>query len=170
MEIGMNNYYSDDGSLSGCGVLDSSYSEYECQFAYGSGITEYLQSTTGNISGIFDMHMGAYRIVVMGNYGNTIGGSGFTTLPDSKYYDLYSSSQFLGNMDNNIDFCTLESCGGHALHETFGWYNSEGDFVFSERPWFERGGYIEGVDLREFGTLSIVGNGGSLSRSVLVVD
>lgn len=54
-----------------------------------------LSSTTGNVYGIYDMSGEAYEYV-MGVYGTndfpTIGSSGFTEIPDSKYYDLYTTT------------------------------------------------------------------------------
>ena len=99
-----------------------------------------VASTTGNIYGVYDMSGGAYEYV-MGNYNNTIGNSGFTTLPDSKYYDVYSSNIFTGTSTTNINFCTLATCGGHALNETAGWYSDSSRFVYSSSAWFHRGGY-----------------------------
>ena len=99
-----------------------------------------VASTTGNIYGVYDMSGGAYEYV-MGNYNNTIGNSGFTTLPDSKYYDVYSSDVFTGTSTTNINFCTLATCGGHALNETAGWYSDSSRFVYSSSAWFRRGGY-----------------------------
>lgn len=86
------------------------------------------------------MSGGAYEYV-MGNFANTIGHSGFTTLPDSKYYDVYSSNIFTGTSTTNINFCTLATCGGHALNETAGWYSDSSRFVYSSSAWFRRGGY-----------------------------
>ena len=99
-----------------------------------------VASTTGNIYGVYDMSGGAYEYV-MGNYNNTIGNSGFTTLPDNKYYDVYSSNIFTGTSTTNINFCTLATCGGHALNETAGWYSDSSRFVYSSSAWFRRGGY-----------------------------
>ena len=99
-----------------------------------------VASTTGNIYGVYDMSGGAYEYV-MGNYNNTIGNSGFTTLPDNKYYDVYSSDVFTGTSTTNINFCTLATCGGHALNETAGWYSDSSRFVYSSSAWFRRGGY-----------------------------
>ena len=99
-----------------------------------------VASTTGNIYGVYDMSGGAYEYV-MGNYNNTIGNSGFTTLPDNKYYDVYSSDVFTGTSTTNINFCTLATCGGHALNETAGWYSDSSLFVYSSSAWFRRGGY-----------------------------
>ena len=103
-------------------------------------ILEKVASTTGNIYGVYDMSGGAYEYV-MGNFANTIGHSGFTTLPDSKYYDVYSSNIFTGTSTTNINFCTLATCGGHALNETAGWYSDSSRFAYSSSAWFRRGGY-----------------------------
>ena len=79
-------------------------------------------STTGTIYGIYDMSGGAYEFV-MGVYSKTISNSGFSSLPDSKYYNNYTGSSYTG----------------HALTETAGWYSDDADFVNSSFPWFIRG-------------------------------
>ncbi len=89
-------------------------------------------STTGNITGVYDMSGGAWEYV-MGNYNNTIRMSGFSTLPDSKYYDNYTTT-------NTLTACNGGICYGHALSETAGWYSDNTRFVNSSNPWFERGG------------------------------
>ena len=99
-------------------------------------------STTGNITGIYDMSGGSLDRV-MGNYNDMISSDGFSTMPDSKYYDKYTITS------NNS--CTIESCGGHALFETASWYDDEADFVNSSNQWFSRGGiYYDGVDAGSF--------------------
>ena len=60
---------------------------------------------------------------VMGVYSNTISSSGFSSLPDSKYYNNYTSTNYTG----------------HALTETAGWYSNISVFVNSSYPWFYRG-------------------------------
>ena len=80
-------------------------------------------STTGNIYGIYDMSGGTDEYV-MGVYSNTISSSGFSSLPDSKYYNNYTSTNYTG----------------HALTETAGWYSNISVFVNSSYPWFYRGG------------------------------
>ena len=79
-------------------------------------------STTKNIYGIYDMSGGAFEYV-MGVYNKTIADSGFSSLPDSKYYNNYTSSAYTG----------------HALTETYKWYNDYASFVNSDKPWFKRG-------------------------------
>ena len=65
----------------------------------------------------------------------------FTTTANNKYFDLYDSNVFTGNTSTNITFCTLATCGGHALNETKSWYSDTARFVYSGVPWFVRGGY-----------------------------
>lgn len=103
---------------------------------YGNGNSSYPQSTTGNISGIFDMSGGKYEYV-MGNYNNTVyvsafNQSFFTQINNQKYYDLYNIDDFR--------YCDVETCGGQALSETASWYYDYADFVYSSNPWFLRGG------------------------------
>ena len=80
-------------------------------------------STTGTIYGIYDMSGGAYEYV-MGVYNKTIDYSGFSSLPDPKYYNNY----------------TTKSYTGHALTETENWYSDYAGFVGTSGPWFYRGG------------------------------
>ena len=112
-------------------------------------------STTGNITGVYDMNGGAYEYV-MGAFTNGSGSprSGFNVyhnsgfngllndgrsvsngraLPEAKYYNLYTST-------NSAIACDGGICYGHALSETAGWYNDEKDFLSSDYPWFLRSG------------------------------
>ena len=85
-------------------------------------------STTGTIYGIYDMSGGTTEYV-MGVYNNTKGSySGFSSLPDTKYYNNYTGSSYTG----------------HALTETNGWYSDEAYFASTSYPWFKRGGYYGG--------------------------
>ena len=136
-EIRINN---NSSYTTGCGASSANGSSTSsCEIAY-AGSSIYPQSTTGNISGVFDMSGGAYEYV-MGNYNNTISAARFTTMPASKYYDVYLSTQFTGNYSTNMSLCTIETCGGHALFETAGWYSDYQDFVYADYPWFGRGGF-----------------------------
>ena len=139
-EIRINN---NNACTTGCGAATANASgSANCDNSYGT-VTSYPQSTTGNISGIFDMSGGVYEYV-MGNYGNTTSSSGFTAdwfTSNSKYYDLYDSSIFTGNYSTNYSFCSLSTCCGNALNETKNWYSDGANFVNSSTPWFYRGGY-----------------------------
>ena len=100
-----------------------------------------VASTTGNITGIYDMSGGTQEYV-MGYYsaasttwGSTSGNNyaGFSSKPDSKYYDDYTTT-------NALTACNGGICYGHALSETNYWYNDYASFVNDSTPWFERGG------------------------------
>ncbi|MDD4036326.1 MAG: hypothetical protein PHS45_03270 [Bacilli bacterium] len=118
--------------ITGCsGSVVSDVEFVGCQNEYTS-TTGWQASTTGNIYGIYDISGGAYEYT-MGNYDNTIGDSGFTSLPNEKYYDKYT-----GNAET---ICSNEKCKGHALSETSGWYNDYELYVDSTLPWFRRGGF-----------------------------
>ena len=80
-------------------------------------------STTGTIYGIYDMS-GGVEEYVMGVYNNAIKSSGFSNMPNEKYYNNYTSSSYTG----------------HALTETAGWYKDSSSFGYSDYPWFRRGG------------------------------
>jgi len=127
-------------------------------------------STTGNVSGVYDMSGGSQE-QVMGNFEDTIASSGFTVMPAKKYYDLYPSSQFTGNASTNTALCTLATCGGHALYETNAWYGDIANFVYSGTPWFDRGGhYSSGSSAGAFYFSLASGGYADVSwRSVLVV-
>ena len=98
-------------------------------------------STTGNITGIYDMSGGAWERV-MGVLDNGSGKlttalSGFVEgesgnkIPDSKYYDLYGSSIETA--------CSDGVCYGHALSETSGWYGDYHNYLTVAHPWSRRG-------------------------------
>ncbi len=93
-------------------------------------------STTGNITGIYDMNGGA-REYVMGTmqkdnlfYSNL---SGFTTAPEAKYYNSYKYGSGYNEYHRYIK--------GDATKEMSGFYRDSASFVHSEVTWFFRGGY-----------------------------
>ena len=102
---------------------------------------------------------------VMGNYNNTIGSSGFTTLPDSKYYDNYTTTNLLTACNGGI-------CYGHGLSEVSNWYGDYFNLVDASNPWFLRGGHFySGSSAGTFNFSSDFGSadGFRAARSVLVV-
>lgn len=138
--------------------------EYNTNTKSGIHDINKVASTTGNITGIYDMSGGASEYV-MGNYNNTIGDSGFTTLPDSKYYDNYTTT-------DSLTACNGGICYGHGLSEVSNWYRDSDLFVFGSGPWFLRGGdYYGGSDAGSFYFYSSIGYAHSdwAARSVLVV-
>ena len=159
-EIRINNYWNNSKTLTGCGANTENESESTtCGIVYGKA-TSYPQSTTGNITGIFDMSGGAWEYV-MGVFansdgtlwsGSTYNNSGFTGLlgtngtsytgisfPDSKYYDVYKAAD--GTSINALTACDGRICYGHGLSEVKSWYGDIANFVLAGYPWFERGGY-----------------------------
>ena len=132
--------YEDDG------YIDRIHTSSTCYIEYGTPSNEentYPQSTTGNISGIFDMSGGASERVMAhhAKNGDSYGfdAAWFTTPENSKYYDLYDSDIFTGGSLSNFTFCTISTCGGHGLYETRGWYGSRNQFAYGSKPWFDRG-------------------------------
>ena len=136
---------------------------------FGKGACGGGASTTGNITGAYDMSGGSVEYV-MGyyNFGNTIWGAnsnkndaGFENAPDSKYYNEYT--------EQSIVSCTDTMCKGHALDETEDWYydhHKEG--INKTNPWILRSGdkgygIFEGI----FYSLGSIG-GGSATRPVIV--
>ena len=135
------NTYQRNSNLTGCG----SPGLYNCSNQYGAVSTGiYPQSTTGNVTGIFDMSGGMIEYM-MGNFNDNIGSSGFVSLPDEKYYDKYSNPPFVANNgETNISTCNLLVCGGHALNETRTWYTDNAIFFKSNETryvWLIRGRY-----------------------------
>ena len=103
-----------------------------------------LASTTGNIYGIYDMSGGLVEYV-MGNMSSEAGtytyyaanaGNNFTYTGNEKYIDTYSFDNvyYYGQQGYN------RSRLGDATGETVGWYDDSASFVYSDHPWFGRGG------------------------------
>ena len=100
-------------------------------------------STTGNIYGIYDMSGGAYEYV-MGNYNDAIAGSGFSSMPEAKYYDKYTGT------DSDSDFTKYHL--GDATKETVktkssgsnSWYGDLSSSVYSSSTGVGRGGLYDG--------------------------
>ena len=80
-------------------------------------------STTNNIYGIYDMSGGRGEYV-MGVYNNSKSASGFSDLPDIKYYNNYTTTEYQG----------------HALYATKGWYYDGNDVLDTSKSWYVRGG------------------------------
>ena len=144
----------------GLGITDITSSGAGSYLTGGGSSTSYitntLQSTTGNITGVYDMSGGAYEYV-MGNYAKTNGSSGLTIsgVP-AEHIDIYSGSS------------VSASHLGDATGETAGWYSDYAGFVKSSYPWFNRGGVYDGNNAGVFHFYSYAG-GGSKSDGFRVV-
>ena len=153
-DIGLNND-SSSPYLTGCGSTAGSASSTTCN-AYNT-TDGMLASTTGNITGVYDMsgYTGTYVMGVMQDNTGTntpmsgyssSSNSGFTgkvyasgnfteysgvSFPNSKYYDLYSYGTSSSDYTRRIL--------GDATGEVHGWYDDIAGFVSSDYPWFIRG-------------------------------
>ena len=145
--------------------------EYNTQNKTTTHDISKVASTTGNITGVYDMSGGAFEFV-MGYYSgaSTTWGAtsssnyaGFSSKPDDKYYDDYTSTALLTACDGGI-------CYGHDLSEVNKWYGDVASFVDADFPWFTRGGnYFVGASAGAFYFGSIIGvaAAGSGFRSVV---
>ena len=137
-------------SIYGLGITDITINNSSSRYTGGGSGTSYKtnigQSTTGNITGVYDMSGGLWEYV-MGNYNKTAGNSGLTVsgVP-AEYIDIYSGTS------------VSASHLGDALGETAGWYSDSADFVVSSDPWFLRGGdYNDGDSAGVFSFDSLFG-------------
>ena len=120
----------------------------DTQYTYDVELLGTGASTTGNITGIYDMSGGAWERVM--NYyepaynttpdlklpwgsTSTTNYAGFTQKIDSKYYDSYTSTDI-------STACSKGICYGHALSETPEWYGDCNIFASLTQPWVVRGG------------------------------
>ena len=136
----------------GLGITGITINDNSSFYTGGGSGTSYKtnteQSTSGNITGVYDMSGGAFEYV-MGNYNKTAGDSGLTVsgIP-AEHIDIYSGTS------------VSASHLGDALGETAGWYINYADFVLSSHPWFSRGGNcLSGGDAGVFGFIYSTGEG-----------
>ena len=117
----------------------------------------YKASTSGNISGVYDMSGGAWEYVSTYITGKP-GSSGFSTTTlanyDSKYFDVYNASsaistyqyRILGDATGEMGPFKQYLDGDDNSRYHSSWYGDASDFVDSYNPWFIRGGhYTVGV-------------------------
>ena len=114
--------------------------------------TGYKATTTGNISGIYDLSGGAHEY--MSSYiSGKLGSSGFTTATlasyDAKYFDIYNASsaltsyqyRVLGDATGEMGPFKSYLDGDNIARWHNGWYGDNSHFIDSSSPWFSRGGY-----------------------------
>jgi len=173
LELGVNN---NSNFITGYGApAGSDYEENDDEYPYiapqaYNTIQGMDASTTGNIYGIYDMSGGSHEYLMGVNPASTSGDmSGFSSsynnstldkLPNSKYYNMYSTNTAYTNSGLQ-----------HAVIETRGWYNSiENLFSFSSIKWIYRGGiYNEPSFVGMFTVQSSSGGGISDGNSRLSV-
>jgi len=139
-EIAKNNY---NGYMTGCGsataVGGQVYSDTCDEYTTASGM---LASTTGNITGIYDMSGGAYEYVA-GYRENTYGASDFAADSivkySSKYFDIYNEKSTATTYNYRILGDATGEMGPFAGYRG-SWYGDYAHFVPSSNPWYSRGG------------------------------
>ena len=118
----------------------------------------YLASTSGNISGVYDMSGGNAEQVV-GYVNNKFGSSGFSSAKiaeyDSKYFDVYNASsavstyqyRILGDATGEMGTFKQYLDGDNNSRWHTSWYGSYSNFLESSYPWFVRGGHLKSGSL-----------------------
>ena len=150
-------------SIYGLGITDIAINNSYHLTGGGTGTsykTNTGQSTTGNITGVYDMSSFSHEYV-MGNYNKRAGSSGLivSEVP-SQHIDIYSGTS------------VSASHLGDATGETAGWYSDSTYFVNSSLPWFTRGGHHTAPDdygIFNFGKSDGDANNRIAFRSVLSV-
>ena len=147
-----------DSYITGCsyGAPSNANTDYGCQYTYDENVNGTGASTTGNIYGVYDMSGGTWEYV-MANYNDVISESGFITMPDSKYYDKYTTS------DVNTA-CNGSTCLSQGLSEVNGWYNDYTNMISDTHSWMVNGGgYYTSTNAGIFGYAysGVLGNAGA---------
>src|SRR5574344_249893 len=141
-EVYINN---DSNYITGCGgTTASAASTASCTNAYAS-VTSYPQSTTGNISGIFDMSGGAWEYMAAYRSG-TVGSSGLTVdtiNANSNYFDIYNSASTNTTYNYRILGDATGEMGTITSYKSSR-YQDYASFVYSSNSWFGRGGGYNG--------------------------
>ena len=148
----------------------------------------YLASTTGNITGIYDMSGGTHEIVagyadgygVKTSYNIESGLSENDLNTYSKYFDKYSKGctmtsfncRILGDATGEMGpfYWYYNEDKGHRIHNA--WYADWCGFVYDRLPWFHRGGnygYGTNAGLFFFTSINEIGEKDGGSRLVLAV-
>ena len=142
----------------------------------------YLASTTGNITGVYDMSGCAHEYMASYRSG-TLGNSGFTTTTianyDSKYFDVYNASsatttynyRILGDATGEVGPFKNYSDGDGTSRYHNSWYDDVANFISSSNSWFLRGGYYYNGALNgQFSLSSYPGNTYNIVGSRLVLS
>ena len=139
-------------SITGCAGSSTSAGVSSSQTACASGYDWTAKgvnaSTTGNQYGIYDMSGGAWEYVMgvqKDSNGNVqVGSSGFSTssLPDSKYYDLYDyqAEDGVGYTRYHLGDATREVLKNTSSQGGNAWWSDYSYNIFSSEPWVIRGG------------------------------
>ena len=174
-EVSMNGYgeYSRSTTMTGCGPISSGSTSYgtTCN-AYNTELGQ-LASTTGNITGVYDMSGGAYDCV-MGNmsrwngtsytYYERSAGTNFTYSTNTAKYLIPYAYGTTSNNQTAYNRGRLGDATGEIVTSSGnGWYNDFAGFPNTAGSWFRRGDDFAGSNDGLFCFLS--GDGASDSNS-----
>ena len=155
-EVSINGYgeKSNYTTMTGCGPISSGSTSYgtTCN-AYNTTLGQ-LASTTGNVTGVYDMSGGAFEYV-MGNMSSASGSytfypssSGFAsswyTTSTAKYVTTYANGSSYSDQ-TAYNRGRLGDATGEVVLSTGGsggWYSDYALFPYSSYSWFFRGGYF----------------------------
>ena len=166
------------GSSTSAGV---SSSQTSCASGYDWKTNGVNASTTGNQYGIYDMAGGAWERVMgvqKDSSGNVqVDSSGFSTssLPDSKYYDLYDyqAGDGVGYTRYHLGDATREVLKNTSSQVQNAWWSDYSYNIYSSEPWVDRGGHYYNSSAagvfnfsRYYGLISTAGS----FRSVLTAN
>ena len=170
-EIYLNN---NNQFMTGCGADSSNESQTnECKNKYGSKINdEYHQSTTQNITGIFDMSGGTYELVMAFSTSgsSSYDKSGFTeeTFPKQEYIDIYATTTSKQYSKRILGDATGE-LGPFSSYKS-SWYNDYSYFLYTKNPWLGRGGfYSQGINAGIFSFGNSLGDAYSTGSTFRIV-
>ena len=162
-DIAFNSY---ESYLTGCGPQRAGSIDYDSTCNAYHTTLGMSASTTGNITGVYDMSGGAYEYTMGVIQDNTttgrspMSGGYYSGLSNSGYIGkLYSKSTGYTDSGNTLAFpdkkyYDLYANGetyndqtaynrshlGDATGETRGWYDDSAYFLYAFKPWFYRGG------------------------------
>ena len=146
-------------TITGCAgtstSADVSSSQTACTSGYDWKTKGVNASTTGNQYGIYDMSGGTWEYVMgvqKDSSGNVqVGSSGFSTssLPDSKYYDLYDyqAEDGVGYTRYHLGDATREVLKNTSSQGDKAWWSNYSYNIYSSEPWVVRGGNYNGGSL-----------------------
>ncbi len=120
-EIYINDY---SGYKTGCSKgapASGANTSSTCLYTYEKEPSGTGASTTGTIYGIYDTSGGNWEHT-MGNFNNIVGSSGFNSMPERKYYNLYTGTTGIKGDATNAD-------------GTAGFYGDGQVLVYSSYPW-----------------------------------
>jgi len=126
--------------MTGCGDIPGSATSKTCnEYTSEKGL---LASTTGNITGIYDMSGGAYEYVA----GYRDGINGVNQNYPLKYFDVYHTQ----SSDTTYQYRILGDATGEMgpfANNTGSWYGDSSYFINKSVSWFLRGGSYSGDQL-----------------------